>query len=248
MYVLDPWLDPCPAGTPGEVMIGGAGVARGYRGRPGPTAERFVPDPFGPPGSRMYRSGDLGRVLDSGDLDLLGRVDDQVKIRGHRVEPGEVAAVLAAHPAVAEAVVVPADGRLVGYAVPAAEADGADAGGPAAHGAADGAGGRAVDEDELIGWLRERLPGQLVPWRVVTIGAVPLTANGKVDKRALPAPPPPRSARPRPPPRSACSPRSGPSCSAPTSSGCTTTSSGSAATPSSRSGCWPGCRRSSRWN
>ncbi|MBG0832651.1 amino acid adenylation domain-containing protein [Planomonospora sp. ID67723] len=176
VYVLDPWLDPCPAGTPGEVMIGGAGVARGYRGRPGPTAERFVPDPFGPPGSRMYRSGDLGRVLDSGDLDLLGRVDDQVKIRGHRVEPGEVAAVLAAHPAVAEAVVVPADGRLVGYAVPVAEAD------------AGGAGGRAVDEDELIGWLRERVPGQLVPWRVVTIGAVPLTANGKVDKGALPAP------------------------------------------------------------
>ncbi|GGS78130.1 hypothetical protein GCM10010156_41180 [Planobispora rosea] len=171
VYVLDPWLDPCPAGTPGEVMIGGAGVARGYRGRPGPTAERFVPDPFGPPGSRMYRSGDLGRVLDSGDLDLLGRIDDQVKIRGHRVEPGEVAAALAAHPAVAEAVVVPADGRLVGYAVPAAEA-----------------GGPAVDEDELIGWLRERLPGQLVPWRVVMIEAVPLTANGKVDKGALPAP------------------------------------------------------------
>ncbi|MEO3855320.1 amino acid adenylation domain-containing protein [Acrocarpospora sp. B8E8] len=120
--VYDPWLDLCPGGVPGEVMIGGSGVARGYRGRPALTAERFVPDPYGPPGSRMYRSGDLGRMTAEGDLDLLGRLDDQVKIRGHRVEPGEVAATLAAHPDVAEAIVVVTNGKLIGYTVASGKA------------------------------------------------------------------------------------------------------------------------------
>ncbi|WP_066944335.1 non-ribosomal peptide synthetase [Microtetraspora fusca] len=165
--VFDPWLDLCPVGVPGEIMIGGVGVARGYRGRPALTAERFVPDPYGPAGSRMYRSGDVGRVLESGDVDLLGRVDEQVKIRGYRVEPGEVAAVLAEHPGVSDAVVIAVDGRLVGYVVPAAPTSG---------------------EAEVLAWLRERLPAYMVPWRLVEIAAVPLTANGKLDRTALPAP------------------------------------------------------------
>ncbi|GAB1818979.1 amino acid adenylation domain-containing protein [Herbidospora sp. RD11066] len=163
--VLDLWLDPCAPGTPGEVMIGGPGVARGYHGRPALTADRFVPDPYGPPGSRMYRTGDLGRVLDTGDLDLIGRTDDQVKIRGHRVEPGEVAATLAE--SVKDAVVVAREGRLVAYVVPAEE---------------------GFDEDALIGRLRERLPAPLVPWRVIPVAAIPLTHGGKTDLRALPAP------------------------------------------------------------
>ncbi|MBG0832653.1 amino acid adenylation domain-containing protein [Planomonospora sp. ID67723] len=177
--VLDRWFEPRPAGVRGEVMIAGTGVARGYRGRPALTAERFVPDPYGPPGSRMYRSGDAGRVLDSGDLDLLGRLDDQVKIRGHRVEPGETASVLAAHPAVREAVVIPSDGRLVAYAVP---------------------GEQPFAEDGLLAWLRERVPAPLVPWRIVEIAAVPVTAGGKLDRAALPAAgPPARTREPRPP-------------------------------------------------
>ncbi|GAA0984804.1 hypothetical protein GCM10009555_059200 [Acrocarpospora macrocephala] len=240
--VLDRWFEPRPEGTPGELMIGGVGVARGYRARPALTAERFVPDPCGPPGSRMYRSGDLARVLPTGDLDLLGRLDDQVKIRGYRVEPGEVAAALAEDPQVAEAVVVATGDRLIGYIVPAKDrpadhavpardqlvdhalsagnglVDHTVSAGDRAVGHAASAGGRfddhprsggdqpearavpagGFDESACLARLRERLPGHLVPWRVVEVEAVPLTANGKLDRKALPDPagPFPRASEP----------------------------------------------------
>ncbi|WP_066370569.1 non-ribosomal peptide synthetase [Herbidospora mongoliensis] len=212
--VVDRWFHAAPQGVPGEVVIGGGGVARGYRGRPALTAERFVPDPDGPPGSRMYRTGDLGRVLESGDLDLIGRTDDQVKIRGHRVEPGETAAVLAAHPAVRAAVAVPVDGHLVAYAVSASPATTPRRPGgwaeavkephfeQTSHAAqsteADQEEGTSVAreasagrEEELLAWLRERLPAPQIPWRVVMIDAIPVTPGGKLDRAALPSPTPP---------------------------------------------------------
>ncbi|WP_420130679.1 amino acid adenylation domain-containing protein [Longimicrobium sp.] len=168
-YILS---DELLAISQGELCIGGEGVARGYLGRPGLTAERFAPDPFGAPGSRLYRTGDRARWRADGEIEFLGRVDEQVKIAGFRVEPGEVEAVLAEHPAVAQAAVVARefDGagvRLVAYAVPALE---------------------GIDEAELRRWLRDRLPGFLVPSALVVIGALPLSAHGKIDRRALPAP------------------------------------------------------------
>jgi amino acid adenylation domain-containing protein len=168
-YILSDELHPL---SEGELCIGGEGVARGYLGRRGLTAERFAPDPFGAPGSRLYRTGDRARWRNDGEIEFLGRVDEQVKIAGFRVEPGEVEAVLAEHPAVAQAAVVArafegAGVRLVAYAVPAAE---------------------GADEGELRRWLRERLPGFLVPSALVVIDALPLSAHGKVDRRALPAP------------------------------------------------------------
>ncbi|MFD8721809.1 amino acid adenylation domain-containing protein [Streptomyces sp. NPDC059629] len=172
MYVLDQALNPVPVGVTGELYIGGACVVRGYAGRPGLTADRFLPDPFaGEPGARMYRTGDLGRWLPGGALDFLGRVDDQVKINGYRVEPGEVEVVLAGHPAVTQAVAAVlgedrAHRRLVGYYV------------------TDG----PVTEQELRDYLAERLPEYLLPSRLLRIDAVPLNANGKVDRKALPHP------------------------------------------------------------
>ena len=168
-YILSDELHPLGEG---ELCLGGDAVARGYLGRPGLTAERFVPDPFGAPGSRLYRTGDRARRRADGEIEFLGRVDEQVKIAGFRVEPGEVEAVLAEHPAVAQAAVLArefegAGLRLVAYAVPRAE---------------------GVDEAELRRWLRERLPGFLVPSALVLLDALPLSAHGKIDRRALPAP------------------------------------------------------------
>ncbi|WP_307853723.1 non-ribosomal peptide synthetase [Streptomyces tagetis] len=170
--VLGPALRPVAPGVPGELYLAGAGVARGYLGRPEPTAERFVADPFGPPGGRMYRTGDVVRTRPDGALDFLGRADDQVKLRGHRVEPGEAEAALAALDGVARAAVVlredlPTGPALVGYTVPAGPPR------PAA---------------ELLAALRSRLPAYLVPAALVTVDDIPLTANGKTDRAALPAP------------------------------------------------------------
>ncbi|HEV2734694.1 MAG TPA: amino acid adenylation domain-containing protein, partial [Longimicrobiaceae bacterium] len=171
VHLLDRAWEPVPVGVPGELCIGGAAVARGYLGRPELTAEKFVPDPFGEPGARLYRSGDRVRWRADGVLEFVGRADFQVKIRGFRVEPGEVEAALAAHPQVREAAVAvreasPGERRLVGYVT--AEA------------------GQTLPGGELRAWLGERLPEYMVPAAVVVLGTMPLTAHGKVDRRALP--------------------------------------------------------------
>jgi amino acid adenylation domain-containing protein len=171
-YVLDARMEPVPAGLPGELYIGGAGVARGYLGRPALSAEKFVPDPFVEPGARMYRTGDRARWIEGGDLMVLGRTDGQVKIRGYRVEPGEVEAALRRHPSVQGCLVVvredvPGDRRLVAYVV-AAEAD-ADPGTWREH-------------------LRRALPEYMVPSAFVRLDALPRTRTGKIDPRTLPAP------------------------------------------------------------
>ncbi|SCL25713.1 amino acid adenylation domain-containing protein [Micromonospora pallida] len=171
-YVLDGELRPVPEGVPGQLYLGGPGVARGYAGRPALTAQRFVPDPFGAAGSRLYDTGDVVRWRSGGVLEFLGRIDDQVKISGFRIEPGEVENTLLGHPAVAGAAVVvddsPAGRRLVAYVVPAAGRPG-----PAA--------------TELRAWLVERLPPYLVPAAYVPLPALPLTEHGKLDRSALPA-------------------------------------------------------------
>ncbi|MFJ8334374.1 amino acid adenylation domain-containing protein [Streptomyces sp. NPDC094437] len=170
-YVLDDDLTPLPIGVPGQLWLGGAGLARGYLGRPELTAERFLDDPFGPPGERIYRTGDLARWLPDGNLEFLGRGDDQVKIRGYRIELGEVDAALVSHPgvsAVATLVCEEAPGGralaayLVGDAVP--------------------------DDTALRAHLASRVPSYMVPAAFVRLDAIPLTANGKLDRKALPVP------------------------------------------------------------
>ncbi|HYW09250.1 MAG TPA: thioesterase domain-containing protein, partial [Longimicrobium sp.] len=176
LYVLDRGGRPVGVGVPGELYVGGAGVARGYLGRPGLTAERFVPDPFGAQaGARLYRTGDGARWQHDGTLEFLSRLDEQVKVRGFRIEPGEVEAALTALAKVRDAVVVARDGaagerRLVAYLV-------------AGEGAV-----LAELRDEIRDRLRETLPGHMIPSTFVFLPALPLTPNGKVDRAALPAP------------------------------------------------------------
>ncbi|MBD0844768.1 non-ribosomal peptide synthetase, partial [Streptomyces sp. TRM68416] len=173
VYLLDGQGQPVPVGVPGEMYVAGPGVARGYLGRPALTAERFVPDPWGVAGSRMYRSGDVARRRADGGLEVLGRIDDQVKIRGFRIELGEITAALLKDAAVRQAVTVvredsPGDKRLVAYLVPAE--------------------GSAVEPRALREALAQELPDYMIPVAFVELEAIPLTTNGKLDKKNLPAP------------------------------------------------------------
>jgi amino acid adenylation domain-containing protein/non-ribosomal peptide synthase protein (TIGR01720 family) len=172
LYVLDAAGQPAPVGLGGELHVGGAGLARGYLNRPDLTSEQFIPNPFGwRPGERIYRSGDLARHLPDGDLEYLGRIDQQVKVRGYRIELGEIQAVLAEHPAVREAAVGTRSGsdgqrRIVAWVAVRA--------------------GQSLSAAELKDFARLRLPDYMLPSRIVLIGGIPLTTNGKVDWRALP--------------------------------------------------------------
>lgn len=172
IYILDKFHEPVPVGIAGDLFIGGDGVARGYLSRPELTAEKFIPDCFSrQPGARLYRTGDLARYLPDGRIEFLGRLDHQVKLHGHRIELGEIEAVLDRHAGIRQAVVVaredvPGDKRLVAYLVVAAE----------------------VNVTELRRYLKDQLPEYQIPAVFVTLPELPLTANGKVDRRALPAP------------------------------------------------------------
>ncbi|WP_375466723.1 amino acid adenylation domain-containing protein [uncultured Nostoc sp.] len=174
VYVLDEHQKPVPIGVPGEMSVGGAGVARGYLNRPELTAQRFISNPFSNnPKARLYKSGDLARYLPNGELEYLGRIDQQVKIRGFRIELGEIEALLAQHPAIWESAVLvredePGDKRLVAYVVSKTE--------------------QSPTAAELRRFLKQKLPEYMIPNAFVQLEALPLTANGKVDRRALPVP------------------------------------------------------------
>ncbi len=174
IYILDGYGAPVPIGVPGELHIGGAGLARGYLNCPEPTAEKFIPNPFSDaPGARLYKTGDLARYLPDGNIEFLGRFDQQVKIRGFRIEMEEIETVLRQHPALQEALVVaredkPGEKCLVAYVVADSES--------------------LPTSGELRGFLREKLPDFMVPAAFVRLEALPLLPNGKVDRRALPAP------------------------------------------------------------
>ena len=172
-YVLGPDLELLPIGTPGELCIGGDGLARGYVNNPALTAARFVADPFGPPGGRLYRTGDLVRHRPNGDLEFLGRLDRQLKVRGFRVEPGEIEGALLSHPAIHQAVVVAqpdtaGDKRLIAYVV--------------------GDSGGVPERRQLLAHLKARVPDYMLPAGFVMLDELPLTPNGKVDHAALPPP------------------------------------------------------------
>jgi acyl-coenzyme A synthetase/AMP-(fatty) acid ligase/acyl carrier protein len=172
-HVLDEHATPVPVGVPGELYIGGAGVARGYRNRPELTTEKFVPDPFGDDAdARLYRTGDLVRRRAGGTLEFLGRIDQQVKLRGFRIELGEIESVLLAHPAVSACVAIvredlPGDRRLVAYVVPK---------------------GTPPSVDELLNAVQKQLPPYMVPSAFVLLDSLPVTPNRKIDRSALPAP------------------------------------------------------------
>ena len=188
LYVLDANLQLLPIGVPGELVIGGQGVARGYLGRPQLTADRFVVDPFrSEPGARMYRTGDRVRRLPGGDIEFLGRIDHQVKVRGYRIEPGEIEAVLAEHPAITQTLVTayqhgPGDTRLVAYYLPADPTN-------------------PPTVEALRAHLRAKLPDYMVPATYMALDCFPTTPNNKIDRHRLPTPdtkPASPSAPPRP--------------------------------------------------
>jgi acyl-coenzyme A synthetase/AMP-(fatty) acid ligase/acyl carrier protein len=170
IYVLDPWLDPAPFLVPGEICVAGVQVGRGYLHRPDLTAAAFRPDPYGPPGSLLYRTGDLGRLRPDGVLEFLGRVDHQVKIRGHRIEPGEIEACLVTHPTIEDACVTPREVAKGVYRLVAHIA------------------GPEQDTSGLRAFLAQTLPDFMIPSAFVFMDALPLTPNGKIDRRRLPEP------------------------------------------------------------
>ena len=181
LHLFGPRGEEVPVGVPGEIHVGGPGLARGYLGRPDLTAERFVPDPLAEePGSRLYRAGDLARWMPDGDLEFLGRVDQQVKVRGFRIELGEIESALRLHPKIREAVaavreISPGNSGIVAWMVVSGEVPGEVP-------------GQVPDTAELRAFLRQSLPEHMLPALFQTLAALPQTPSGKVDRRALPAP------------------------------------------------------------
>jgi len=174
VYILDAHLQPVPIGVAGEIFVGGAGVARGYHQRPGLTAEKFIPDPFCEiSGGRLYRTGDKGKYLPNGNIEFMGRLDHQVKLRGFRIEMGEIESNLTAHPQIEQAAVIvredtPGDKRLVAYFTLCTQ--------------------EAPDRSDLRGFLLEKLPDYMIPNAFIALEKIPLTPNGKVDRKTLPQP------------------------------------------------------------